>query len=291
MLLSLTARLTCIQRFQGGKLAFGGATAVAGGAGHVGKGVLHGVRHVVPGMHSKKSESSGNEIIADDLADGYPVEDQERTLAQAQPVKAGGGVNGTIVHTPLGVGVPDFGTLQISVSEIQGLPEKDKAHLISKHVRLQVLCRSLREICQLIEYRRTFARPVKAGNKVLERSHSIKGSSGPHDVFRMKTLPEALVLQLCLMEKKTLGKDKELGQTDLDVWQFIQPGSRNAAETSLSIGGADVTLNLAWTGLNDAPGTPARVSSSYGNPAASPNSPGSIKSRSRFSMIRRHRDD
>lgn len=133
---------------------------------------------------------------------------------------------------------------------------------------------------------------VKHGTKTVDKSHSIKGTSGVHDVFHVKTLPESCVLSFFLMAKKSLGRDKELGQAEFDVWQHIQPGTRNAADAQVAIGSTTVSLSLAWTPAGNASATPPLPSSksmpavSQQNQSLNPDSPASIKSRSRFSLHR-----
>jgi len=243
-------------------MAFGGATFVAGGAGAVGKGVFSGVRNIVPGHHRQASRTS----IAEDQSDnGYALQSAPQSGDTAEYTKAPGGINGGIASSPLvGGGNPDFGTLHITVGDLEGAPEKEKVYLALKY-----------------------------GSKTLDKSHTIKGSAGSHDVFNVKTLPEAMTLGLVLLEKRTLGKDRELGQGSLDVWKHISPGVTNATDTSVAVGAAQVQLHLAWTALaNEAPGTPARVSTLSQARTSSPNSPASIKSKSRFSMHRKkHESD
>ena len=121
----------------------------------------------------------------------------------------------------------------------------------------------------------------------MEKAVTIKGSSGVHDSFITKTLPEALILTFLLLEKKALGKDRLLGQAELDVWKYISPGSTNAADCSLSIGSVNLRVTLAWTGAADNTASPAPARIGMHNGGASPDSPASLKSKSRFSLHRK----
>lgn len=126
---------------------------------------------------------------------------------------------------------------------------------------------------------------VKYGSKTIDKGHTIKSASGTHEAFTIKTLPEAMSLTVMLLLKKTLAKDKELGEAELDVWKHISPGSREAAETTLQVGDATVRLGLAWTSALASPsdpGTPSRLAPS----ATMSSTPGSIKSKPRFSLHR-----
>lgn len=90
-----------------------------------------------------------------------------------------------------------------------------------------------------------------------------------------------MTLSITLLHKR-FGKDKDIGSADLDVWSQIQPGARNIAGTVLSIADGTVLANLSWTPVANSPAAPRLVPTA--SQVAGPDSPASVKSKSRFSM-------
>ena len=90
---------------------------------------------------------------------------------------------------------------------------------------------------------------------------------------------------------KKFGRDKELGTAELGVWDVIHPGTRTSAETTVPLSsGGSISLSLSWTPV---PGSPSLTKSATGGLVGngsqtnlSPDSPASMKSKSRFSMHR-----
>lgn len=248
---------------KGGKLAVGGVGAVAGGVGHVGKGVFSGVRSVVPGGRRQSAtlpDGGVEEYIVQD-GSAIPASVANETALSSTPSGPAGNVNGRITHTPIGGGNPDFGNLQVIVTEIQGVPQDEKVHVV-----------------------------LRQGVKQHEKSHVAKDATtgSTNVIFDLKTLPEAMVLVFSLVHKKVLGKDKELGSAELDVWSVIHPGQRTSAEVVLTTGNGDIAVTLNWTGTAAGAGanaTPIITRSTSGN--LTPDSPASQKSKSRFSMHRK----
>ena len=109
---------------------------VAGGAGNVGKGVFSGVRHVVP--HHNRRSTMTSVITADGTDDGYSLANASGT--SMAPINDGsahtGAVNGTVSHSPIGGGSPEFGNLQITVHDVGSVQEKEKTYVAGKQFRV-----------------------------------------------------------------------------------------------------------------------------------------------------------
>lgn len=117
---------------------------------------------------------------------------------------------------------------------------------------------------------------VKHNGKTLDKA---RGSSSSN-AFSINTTPETLSLTVTVLHKR-FGKDKEIGAADLDVWSHIQPGVRNAANLMLPIAEGTVAASLSWT---PAAGSPVAMRTTSAMHSAIPDSPASVKSKSRFSM-------
>lgn len=258
-------------------MAVGGVGAVAGGVGHVGKGVFSGVRNVVP-IGRRNTASTAN----DDVEDGYAIQDANGagsvgSMLAAPSHSAHSDINGRIDYAPIpmtgasgAAGTPDFGQLQVTVTDVQGIPQDEKVHVQLHH-----------------------------GSKHHEKSHVSKNPSTGHNdvIFSLKTLPEAMNLVFSLVIKKSFGKDRVLGSADLDVWNLIHPGSQHTADATLNTGAGDIAVSLAWTPAANAASNVASASptvsrtqpgsTSNASQLNVPDSPASAKSKSRFSMHRR----
>ena len=119
---------------KGGKLALGGAGLVAGGAGAVGKGVFSGVKHVIPGGHSRKDTMTS--LATNDSSAEGPYAAGNASMVSlpqgATPTQvAGNGINGKVQLQPIG-GSPDFGILQIQLDDFAGLSEPEKLYCVGK---------------------------------------------------------------------------------------------------------------------------------------------------------------
>lgn len=248
---------------KGGRLAVGGVGAVAGGVGFVGKGVLSGVRNVVPGAGRRNTAASA----VYDTQDSSDLDVSSGGNALNGPkITPTSDVNGRVAYAPVGGGSPDFGQLQITVTDIQGVPQDEKVHVQLHH-----------------------------GVKQHEKPHISKNAATGHNdiVFNLKTLPEAMNLTFSLVIRKAFGKDKTLGTADLDLWSLIHPGTQNSADTVLSTGAGDIAISLAWTANGSSAGNAGSISPSISRsnpPQASgsvPDSPSSTKSKPRFSMHRK----
>lgn len=251
---------------KGGKFALGGAGMVASGAGHVGKGVFHGVhnvgKHVIPGHHGHRRDTLTTmpDNNSSNVEDGFLVpESAGGSDGLPGPRLSSNGVNGTMSVSPVSGGQADFGVLNVSVTSIDGVAEEGKTYASIKH-----------------------------GGKTLEKVKH--GSGGGHDSFTIKTMPDALTLQIVLLIKKAF-KDKEIGEAELDVWNHIHPGSVNSADASIVIGTAYVTLSLAWS-ANVGTSPVVRAGSSFSHQTTGvPESPASKSpslkgAKSRFSLHR-----
>jgi hypothetical protein len=249
---------------KGGRLAVGGVGAVAGGVGFVGKGVLSGVRNVVPGTSRRNTAAStmyeAQDASDQDISNGGSALNGPRITPSSD-------VNGRIAYAPVGGGSPDFGQLQVTVTEIQGVPQDEKVHVQLHH-----------------------------GVKQHEKPHIHKNAATGHNdvIFNLKTLPEAMNLTFSLVVRKAFGKDRTIGTADLDLWSLIHPGTQNSADTMLSTGaGQSLAVSLSWTANGSSAGNAGSVSPSTSRslpPSASggnvPDSPSSTKSKPRFSMHR-----
>lgn len=239
--------------------------------GTVGKGVFSGVRHVVPGASRRNTATT----LHDGAADGYAVQDRDHgqdggNALMAPQQSRTSDVNGRIAYSPVGGGSPDFGQLQVTVTEIQGVPQDEK-------VRVQLL----------------------QGSKHHEKAHIVKNPGTGHNdvIFNVKTLPEAMNLTFSLVIKKAFGKDKPLGSAEMDIWSLIHPGVQNAADTVLNTGAGDIAVSLVWTASANSAGNAGSASptvsrsipqsASGGTQSNVPESPASVKSKSRFSMHRK----
>lgn len=207
--------------------------------------------------------------------DGYALAEADGTAGGGSALggssrSGGNDINGRINFQPIGGGTPDFGLLQVTVTDIQNIPQDEKVHVQLHH-----------------------------GPKQHEKAHISKNPSTGHNdvVFSVKTLPESMILTFSLVIKKAFGKDRTLGSAELDVWSLIHPGSQTSAQTMLTTGAGDIALNLNWTAAANSAnaagsGSPTLNKSSPahttgGEHSNVPDSPASHKSKSRFTMHRK----
>ena len=100
---------------------------------------------------------------------------------------------------------------------------------------------------------------------------------------RSTVITTFLTLVFSGSDKKTFGKDKLLGHASVSIWDYIQPETGVLeAPVTLSVG-SEGTLELLfdWTAEGISAPPSGRIS---------PDSPASIKSRSRFSAVSRFRE-
>jgi len=126
---------------------------------------------------------------------------------------------------------------------------------------------------------------VRIGEKEFKTKHAGKTVAPEwNETFEFPVGPSTPKLYVSIFDHKTLGKDKALGDADVDIWQHVQPVSNSAANVSAEIknGHGIVTLQLSFSAEPAALGRKSN--------ASAPDHNGTLTSPSKFSIRGRRPD-
>ncbi|KAI6045089.1 tricalbin [Pisolithus marmoratus] len=173
-----------------------------------GRGVLHGVGNIFKRDHEKESSlPSQSEVLA------------PATHPTAQSLGSGGAASRSAesLHgAPSGSGV-----LRVVVVNAQGLHTSEaKPYAI-----------------------------VRVGDKEHKTRHGHAKTSTPewNETFVFPASPSTSKLYVCVYDHKTLGRDKVLGEGEVEIWRHLQPGQSSVADLSADLReGGQVRLRLEF---------------------------------------------
>jgi len=126
---------------------------------------------------------------------------------------------------------------------------------------------------------------VRVGEKEFKTKHAGKTVAPEwNETFDFHVGSSTPKLYVSIFDHKTLGKDKALGDADIDIWQHVQPVSNSSANVSAEIknGHGIVTLRLGFSADPAALGRKSNASASEHN--------GAFTSPSKFSLRGRRPD-
>ncbi|CAG8761136.1 7114_t:CDS:2, partial [Acaulospora colombiana] len=197
---------------------------VIGGVGTAGKGVAGGVGAVGKGVKGlfgggrKGSDADATILPATGLnSAGIPViQEPPSTQVTEQipgaPAPAAGYTLGndsqTFPKTPTS-GNPMEGVLRVTVQNGKDLADSD-----GDQVRPYVV--------------------LSMGGKKQETKHVSKTNNADwEEAFTFQVGPETKTLHLEVMDNRTFGKDKSIGQTDIAIWDKLQPSGSNPVSSAI----------------------------------------------------------
>ncbi|KAG6866873.1 hypothetical protein C0991_008810 [Blastosporella zonata] len=128
---------------------------------------------------------------------------------------------------------------------------------------------------------------IRVGDKEFKTKHVGKTATPEwNESFVFTAGPNTPKLFAWIHDHKTIGKDKDLGEGEVDIWRHIQPRGVNAADVSLELRqGGLLRLRLEFDASINASGSAASISSGERGHRA----PSITHSPSRFSMARSRR--
>jgi len=123
---------------------------------------------------------------------------------------------------------------------------------------------------------------VKSGKEEFKTRHGAK-TSAPEwdDVFSLTSNTETRTINVAVFDHKTLGKDRSLGEADVEIWRHLQANSNGPVDVfcELRQGTGQIHLRLEYER-----GLPRSATGTLSSRAA-------LGSPSRFSLTRRQGDD
>ncbi|KAG6869143.1 hypothetical protein C0993_012241 [Termitomyces sp. T159_Od127] len=131
---------------------------------------------------------------------------------------------------------------------------------------------------------------IRVGDKEVKTKYVAKTATPEwNESFNFSAGPHTAKLYVWIHEHKTIGKDKDLGDGEVDIWRHIQPRGNTAAEVSLELRqGGLLRLRLEYDSALRPSGSGASISSDE-RPPPPPKAPSITHSPSRFSIGGRSR--
>jgi len=86
---------------------------------------------------------------------------------------------------------------------------------------------------------------VRIGDKEYKTKHAGKTVAPEwNETFDFPIGPTTSKLHVSVFDHKTLGKDKSLGEAEVDILQYVQPTSHSAVDVSVEIKNGSGVMNL-----------------------------------------------